>query len=150
MIFNFFSTAVNTNKVPICPRCKRGKLVRQMSAFATPRSISEEADSGMPELDESKMMQAINTLAGEAEGLNEDDPRQAVNLMRKLSDMTGLDLGSGMEEALRRMEAGEDPEQVEAEMGDLLESEEPFTARKKKGRAAKRRPPKVDTVLYDL
>lgn len=150
MIFNFFSSSVNTGKVPVCPRCRRGKLVRQMSAFATPRAGSEEADSGMPEFDEPKMMQAMTALAGEAEKLDENDPRQAANLMRKLSDMTGLDLGSGMEEALRRMEAGEDPEQVEAEMGDLLESEEPFASKKKKGRTTKRRPPAVDSTLYEL
>ena len=35
--------------------------------------------------------------------------------MRKLTDVTGLKLGPGMEEALNRMEAGEDPEQVEAD-----------------------------------
>jgi hypothetical protein len=150
MIFNFFSTTVNTEKVPTCPRCKRGKLARQMSPFATPRGGSEEDDSAMPDLDESKMMQAMSALASEAEGLDENDPRQAANLMRKLSDMTGLNLGSGMEEALRRMEAGEDPEQVEAEMGDLLEGEEPFISRKKKGKGARRQPPKVDATLYDL
>jgi hypothetical protein len=42
-----------------------------------------------------------------------------------------------MDEALRRMEKGDDPEQVEAEMGDLLEDEEPFSLRKKRQRAQK-------------
>ena len=41
--------------------------------------------------------------------------------MRKLTDMTGLELGDGMQEALKRMDAGEDPDAIEAEMGDLLE-----------------------------
>ena len=35
----------------------------------------------------------MNMLAGEAENINEDDPRQAANLMRKLTDMTGMELG---------------------------------------------------------
>jgi hypothetical protein len=57
-----------------------------------------------------------------------------------------------MEEALRRMERGEDPEQVEAEMGDLLESEDPFVFNEKKGRGgnAARRAPIRDETLYDL
>ncbi len=94
----------------------------------------------------------MNMLAGEAEKMNEDDPRQAANLMRKLSDMTGMQMGPGMEEALQRMESGEDPEQVEAEMGDILEGEEPFILPDKKGKGikAKRPAPKRDEALYDL
>lgn len=37
MIFNFFSTTINTEKRPNCPRCRKTRLVRQMSAFASPR-----------------------------------------------------------------------------------------------------------------
>ena len=70
--------------------------------------------------------------------------------MRKLSDMTGLNLGPGMEEALRRMEAGEEPEQVEAEMGDLLEEEEPFILKDGPAKAARTRPPAKDEQLHFL
>jgi len=103
-------------------------------------------------IDESKMEKAMNMLAKEADGLNEEDPKQAANLMRKLSDMTGLKLGPGMDEALQRMEKGEDPEQLEAEMGDLLENEEPFVLPGKKGGQAKaqQRKPIKDETLYDL
>ena len=55
-----------------------------------------------------------------------------------------------MEEALSRMEAGEDPEQIEAEMGDLLEGEEPFSFKEKTHKLLKQRPPKVDEELYYL
>ena len=98
------------------------------------------------------MEQAMQMLAGEADKINEDDPRQAANLMRKLSDMTGLKIGPGMDEALTRMEMGEDPEQVEAEMGDLLEEEDPFLLPGKKGKGirSKRPAPQKDETLYDL
>jgi hypothetical protein len=98
------------------------------------------------------MEKAMQMLAGEADKINEDDPRQAANLMRKLSDMTGLELGDGMNEALKRMEAGEDPDTIEAEMGDLLETEDPFLLPEKKQGAPKprRRAPKRDDKLYDL
>ena len=46
--------------------------------------------------------------------------------MRKISDATGLSLGPQMEEALRRMEKGEDPERIEEEMGELLEGDDLF------------------------
>jgi putative FmdB family regulatory protein len=151
-IFNFFSKTINTRKKPNCPKCSRGPLDRQMSAFAfTGRAKEPGGEDDLP-FDESKMEQAMQMLASEAEGINEDDPRQAANLMRKLTDMTGLELGPGMQEALQRMEQGEDPEKVEAEMGDLLEGEDPFLLPGKKGRAARARvlAPKRDETLYDL
>ena len=151
MIFNFFASSVNIDKIPKCPRCNKIYLERQMSKFATLKHKGDEPeDMPMPDMDESKLEQAMNMLAKEAENINEDDPRQAANLMRKLSDMTGLNLGPGMEEALARMEAGDDPEQIEAEMGDLLEGEEPFSFKTKTFRLLRERPPEVDDELYYL
>ena len=151
-LFNFFSKSINTSKTPLCPKCGVHPLTRQMSAFAVTGKAKE--DSGMDDLpfDESKMEQAMQMLAGEAENINENDPRQAADLMRKLTDMTGMELGPGMQEALRRMESGEDPEQIESEMGDILGEEEPFLLSGKKGRAVlgKQISPIRDDMLYDL
>jgi hypothetical protein len=151
MIFNFFSTSVNIEKRPLCPQCNKIKLAKRMSVFATSRNRSAEDDMPRPDLDESKLEQAMQLLSKEVEHVNEDDPRQAANLMRKLTEMTGLNLGHGMEEALKRMEAGEDPDQIEAEMGDLLEGENPFEFKEKSVRIPKSQiPPGVDEKLYDL
>ena len=150
-IFNFFSRSINTTKTPKCPQCKTNSLSRQMSAFAVTGRAKEDSEMEDLPFDESKMEQAMQMLAGEAEKINEDDPRQAAGLMRKLTDMTGMELGTGMEEALSRMEKGEDPEQIEAEMGDLLESEDPFQLTGKKGaRTLRRQQPRRDETLYDL
>jgi putative FmdB family regulatory protein len=151
-IFNFFSKSVNTRKKPKCPKCKTKTLTRQMSAFAFTGKAKEDGDMDDLPFDEAKMEQAMHMLAGEAENLNEDDPRQAANLMRKLTDMTGLELGPGMQEALKRMEGGEDPDQIESEMGSLLEEEEPFVLPEKRGGKvkAKRPAPARDETLYDL
>jgi len=149
-IFNFFSKTVNTSKRPSCPKCKKKSLKRQMSAFASISGEREEGDSEDLPIDESKMEKAMNLLAREADGINEDDPRQAAQLMRKFTDATGASLGPSMEEALRRMEAGENPEQVEAEMGDLIEQEEPFIFEGKKGAKVRKAKPHRDETLYDL
>ncbi|GAK58755.1 hypothetical cytosolic protein [Candidatus Vecturithrix granuli] len=154
-IYNFFSRRINTEKIPDCPKCQDVKLQRKVSLFA---AISNRGDSSgemeadMPPIDEAKMEKAMGMLAREAEHINEDDPRQAAQLMRKLSDATGLKMGSAMEEALSRMERGEDPDKVEAEMGDLLEGEDPFVMEGKKGvKGAGQRPrPNVDETLYEL
>jgi len=102
-------------------------------------------------IDESKMESAMEALASEAEGMNEDDPRAAAQLMRKFSSMTGMAFGDGMEAALSRLEAGEDPDSVEAEMGDIIENEEPFVmGTVRRMRAAKNRPPSRDETLYEM
>jgi putative FmdB family regulatory protein len=151
-IFSFFSQTVNTTKKPKCPHCKTRTLSRQVSIFAVTGKVKENSEFDDLPIDESKMEKAMEALAGEADGISEDDPRQAANLMRKLSDMTGLKLGPGMQEALTRMEKGEDPEKIEAEMGDLLEEEDPFEFPEKKGGAPKahRTAPRRDETLYDL
>ncbi|HDP25147.1 MAG TPA: zinc ribbon domain-containing protein [Deltaproteobacteria bacterium] len=150
-IYNFFSRSVNTDTIPSCPKCRRIKLKRRVSLFATiSGGTGDDAEGGMPPIDESKMEKAMAMLASEAGRINEDDPRQAAQLMRKLSEATGLKMGGGMEEALRRMERGEDPEQIEAEMGDLLEEEEPFVLEAKGSSGRRKDKPKVDETLYDL
>lgn len=151
MIFNFFSASVNTRKRPLCPKCGKVKLVRRMSVFANPKNRGEnEDDIPMPDLDESKMEKAMGLLEREMARVDENDPRQAAQLMRKLSDMTGLEMSGNMEQALQRMEAGEDPEKIETEMGDILEEEDPFVIKKRLLKAKKNLPPKVDATLYDL
>ena len=86
-------------------------------------------------------------LASEADAIDEDNPRQAANLMRKLSEATGMKLGPGMEEALHRLEKGEDPEKIEEDMGDLLEGEEPFVLPSRKGKSGKTARPRIDETL---
>ena len=150
-IFNFFSKTINTTKRPTCPQCRKRELDRRMSAFAVTGRAAEAGDGEDLPFDEGKMEKAMQMMASEAERINEDDPRQAANLMRKLTDMTGMELGAGMQEALRRMERGEDPEAVEAEMGGLLESEDPFILPEKRGRGqTARQAPRRDETLYDL
>jgi putative FmdB family regulatory protein len=154
-IYKFFSKSVNTEKIPDCPRCKNIKLKREVSSFATISAGKGDTADGtdMPPIDEKKMEKAMAMLAGEADKINEDDPRQAAMLMRKISDVTGLTMGPGMEEALSRLERGEDPDKIEEEMGEILEEEEPFileTKGKKGSTKPKSKVVKRDETLYDL
>jgi hypothetical protein len=137
-------------------------LARKISRFAIGKRRSESADEGdslSADLDEAKMERLMAEMAREAEGMNEDDPRQMGRMMRKLYEGTGLPLGQGMEEAIRRMESGEDPDKIEEEMGDVLEQEDPFlgaggasgpSGGGLRGLTRKFRPPEVDETLYDL
>jgi putative FmdB family regulatory protein len=155
-IFKFLSRKVDTEKVPACPRCGRAELERQVSLFAISRGRQEEGDDELEpdlDIDEAKLERAMESLAREAEGLDEDDPRQMGRLMRKLQESTGLKLNASMEEAIQRLEAGEDPDAIEESLGDVLEDENPFAASGPKRLKDLRRklvPPPVDDALYDL
>ncbi|MFP4048553.1 MAG: FmdB family zinc ribbon protein [Desulfovermiculus sp.] len=148
MIFNFFTPKVNTTTRPDCPRCQRVGLERMASVFSISRHRNEEDEDGLPDIDESRMEQAMQMMAREAEGVDEDDPRQAAQLMKRLCSATGLEMGPGMQEAMRRLEAGEDPDQVEADLGDVLENDELFTIARRGGRMP--RAPITDETIYDL
>ncbi len=150
-IFKFFSRTVNTGTCPSCPKCNKDILERQVSLFATTSGKSESDDpmDNLP-VDETKMEHTMQQLAGEAENMNEDDPRQAAKLMQKLSSMTGLQYNDTIQEALSRMEAGEDPDQIESQMGDELGDEEPFILPGKKGGRKNSNPPVCDDTLYEM
>ena len=114
-IYTFYSRTINTEKTPPCPKCNRPDLERMISPFAVGRRSGgnggdgETGEIAAPPIDESRMEQAIEALASEAEGIDENNPRQAATLMRKFSDLTGLKLGDKMEDAISRMEAGKIP-----------------------------------------
>lgn len=159
MILNFFSRTLTPSRQPACPHCGRKRLERQVSLFAAGRKGAEGGDDeslGDLPVDERKMERALEALSSEAEGLSEQDPRAAAQLMRKFSKMAGMEFNEGIEQALQRMEAGEDPEAVEADMGGALDDSEPFVMAggpKLKKEAAKERhrgAPRRDETLYDL
>lgn len=154
-VFNFLSRSVNTSKHPACPRCARPRLERRMSPFAISKGRAEnEGADGLPDIDEARMERAMAEIAQQAEGVDEEDPRRMARLMRKLYDSTGLSLGEGVDEAIRRMEDGEDPEKIEEQLGGILGDEDPFSGAAPGKLAAvmrrRLRPASVDDTLYEL
>ena len=157
-VFSFHSFRVDTEKTPACPRCGGSEMTRRASAFAISKGRPEKAEAedgqpDFPELDEARMERAMESLASEAEGLDENDPKAQAQLMRKLFDATGLPMNAGMHEAIKRLESGEDPEAVEKDMGDVFEGD-PFAAGQSKAAALtglrQKLPPRVDPALYEM
>jgi len=162
-IYNFLSAKVDTTTKPSCPKCGLHPLERQVSRFAISRGLPDPSDAGRGGSDEplspqeERMMRAMEGLAADAEGLDENDPRQMAGFLRRLYDTGDMPIGPAMEEAMRRMEAGEDPDKIDEELGDLLESEMPFgedesplTAEGRTRWKTRRRPPARDETLYSL
>ena len=149
-IYNFFSRTINNDRIPQCPKCQVAKLKKKISLFNTPSGKAKETEDSMPNIDESRLQKAMAMLGREAGSINEDDPKQAANLLRKLSDAAGLNLGPGFQEALARLERGEDPETIEQEMGDIFDGEDPFQQASSTGTKSNRQKPKLDDTLYEL
>jgi putative FmdB family regulatory protein len=155
-LFSFLSRVPNTTKRPACPGCGQPRLQRRASLFAISKGRPESAagEDLPPGVDEGRLEQAMTAMAQEIDGAEGDDPRQMARMMRRLFDTSGMQLGPGMEEAIRRMEAGEDPDRIEEEMGDALEGEEPspFEAGGAGGKGLRRRlgPPRVDRTLHEM
>ncbi|MFP4163481.1 MAG: FmdB family zinc ribbon protein [Chitinispirillaceae bacterium] len=151
-IFTFFSRSINIEKTPPCPKDGEHSLQKMISRFAV-TGMAKKKEEGEEDplfdlpIDESRMEKAMESLASEAENIDDNDPRQAADLMRRLSDMTGLQLGDKMEEALSRMEAGEDPENIEQEMGELSETD---LFKLKNRLSSKKDIPLRDETLYEM
>ena len=157
-LFRFLSRSVDVATRPACPRCGHAPLERRPSTFAVSRGLRELDDGGPPGPDDARLEAALASLAGEAEGLPEDDPRAAARMMRQLFEKAGLPVCEGMEEALARMEAGEDPDKVEEQLGDALDDFDEGAAGAGPTRGARRLarlsrrmlPPSVDDRLYEM
>lgn len=152
-IYNFLAKSANTAKIPLCPRCKNIYLTRQMSVFSTRssgRHGEEEASDPFAGADERKVERGLEELARQADKIGDDDPRAAALLMRKFSALTGVKLGDGFEEALKRMERGEDPEKIAEDIGDSLAEEDIFEEKKKTGQRPSPKKTKIDEKLYEL
>jgi putative FmdB family regulatory protein len=125
-IYNFFAQSVNVERTPTCPKCGADDLVKQVSRFSFVRSKGsagpkpEGGGEGDDPLDDPRIEREMMKLLSDVEGMDENDPRQLGRLMRRMSEITGEAMDEEMEEAVRRLESGEDPEKIEEEMGDLL------------------------------
>lgn len=125
-VFSFHSFRVNTEKIPQCPRCSGKDMHRVPSRFgiaSSPDAGGGPMEDGGPDIDDPRVEREMMRLVSEMEGMDENDPRQMAKVVRKMAEISGEAVTPAMEEMIRRLEAGEDPEQVEEDLGDTLEEE---------------------------
>jgi putative FmdB family regulatory protein len=123
-IYSFHSFTVNPDKVPRCPKCGAEDLSRVPSRFGVAAARKAEPGAGGDDnLDDPRMEREMMRLAAELEGMDENDPRQMAAAVRRMTELAGEPVTPAMEEMIRRLEAGEDPERIEEELGDAIEEE---------------------------
>jgi putative FmdB family regulatory protein len=131
-IYSFLSKRVNPGRPPVCPRCGSKKMSKQVSRFAMTRGLPEpaaktESESGeppMPDLDDPRVERAMMELERDMEHLDENNPKHMAHLMKKMKDLMppGF-VPKELDVAIKRLEAGEDPEKIEADLGDFMGGE---------------------------
>jgi putative FmdB family regulatory protein len=96
----FFRSFSDTDKASPCPNCGSVNLTRLVSRVATVKS--EEA-----------RLEALSDPSAFGD-VDENDPKSMARFMRKMGDqMGGEDLGPEFGEMVNRLEAGENPEEIE-------------------------------------
>jgi putative FmdB family regulatory protein len=128
-IFSFLSKRVNPSRLPVCPKCGSKKMSRQISRFALTRGLPEpvakdEMASGeapLPDFEDPRVERAMMEMERDMEYLDENNPRHMAHMMKKMKDLMppGL-VPKELDTAIKRLEAGEDPEKIEADLGDVL------------------------------
>lgn len=80
-----------------------------------------EGEPSMPDFDDPKIARAMNELERDMDSLDENNPKHMAYMMKKMKDvMPAGTMPKEMDEAIKRLEKGEDPEKIEEDMGDVL------------------------------
>ena len=128
-IFSFLSKRLNPDRPPTCPKCGNKKLTKQVSRFAMSKGLKEPAakseaagdEPPMPDMDDPRIERAMMEMERDMEHLDENNPKHMAHMMRKMKNLmpAGI-MPKELDVAIKRLEAGEDPEKIEADMGDVL------------------------------
>jgi len=123
-IYTFFARSLTQGShTPRCPDKPGGRMERLISKFAVTGRAKEKSDAPDDAADP-RMEKMMVEMEREMSGMDENnpDPRAMGRLMRKMSEATGQGVPAEMEQMIRRLEAGEDPEKLEEEFGDVFEN----------------------------
>jgi putative FmdB family regulatory protein len=127
VVFSFLSKRLNPDRLPTCPKCGNKRMEKQVSGFAMLRGAKEPAaqpergPGPEPDFDDPKVARAMAELERDMEHLDENNPRHMAHMMKKMKEaMPAGTLPKEIDVAIKRLEAGEDPEKIEADMGDVF------------------------------
>ncbi len=168
-IYQFFAkTLAQGQSVPKCPDDPTFPMERIMSAFSVTSGGKRSDDGGAPSgpsddgMSDPKMEATLSAMESEFANVDENDPRAMGRMMRRMAELTGEKIDGEMEEVVRKLEEGADPDSLEEDLGGAFPDEEgtggdagagpdpKAEGKEKKTRFKARRPqPRRDPTLYD-
>lgn len=167
VLFNFYSRRINTSTIPPCPKCGK-PLSKQISLFQAKSGKGKDPDpwgmandgcdddfANAPDFDtgDERIAGAIEELGTKIDRMDDTDTEGAARLMQEFSQKSGVKFSREVNEALSRMAAGEDADDVADTLGDALTSENPFdTPLSSQDTPEQRRPAQFtkDPTLYEM
>jgi len=162
-IYQFYAkTLAQGGTVPRCPDNPRFRMRKILSPFAVVgrgrakggEGEAAPANPADPPVD-ARMEAAMGEMEREFSGVDENDPRAMGRMMRRMADLTGERIDGEMEEVVRKLEEGADPDSLEDRLGsDPADGGEGRPAGPEAGEArqrfrARRGAPVRDPRLYD-
>lgn len=123
-IYSFFARSLSyASKVPRCPDDPKARMERLVSKFAFTGRAKEKSDTPAGDDMDPRMERVMADMERDMAGMDENnpDPRALGRMMRKMTEATGQKMPGEMEQMIRRLESGEDPEKLEEEFGDAFE-----------------------------
>ncbi len=168
-VYQFYAKTLAQGKVtPKCPDNPTFRMEKRVSAFAVTRGGKGEEPSaaespGENPAEDARMEQAMGMMEREFAHVDENDPRAMGRMMRRMAEMTGEKLDGEMEEVVRKLEEGADPESLEEAFGDDAGADDPYgeggdpaagpekerSEKRARFKALRRRPARRDPKLYD-
>lgn len=101
-----YQTYEEYGEAPVeCPHCASKDMQRIIGRIR----IAKSEDSRLEDLSD----------PGSWGDFDENDPKSMAKMMRKMGNELGEDMPAEFDEVVDRLEAGEDPEQIEKDMPDL-------------------------------
>jgi hypothetical protein len=143
-IYQFYArTLAQAGIVPRCPDNPRYAMRKMLSAFAVTGSVrAGEADAGPPGAGgaqgDARMEAAMGQMEREFSSVDESDPRAMGRMMRRMADLAGEPIGGEMEEVVRKLEEGADPDSLEDQLGGADPAADAGAPPEDPGRGARR------------
>ncbi len=121
-VYQFYAkTLAQGRTIPRCPDNPAFRMRKLISAFAITRGGPDAppADPAAPAApaEDARMEQALGAMEKEFSAVDENDPRAMARMMRRMSELTGERIDGEMEEVVRKLEEGADPESLEDQRG---------------------------------
>jgi hypothetical protein len=121
-IYQFYAKTLAQGKtVPKCPDNPGYRMVKILSTFSVVGGRTEaRAPAGTDPAgtgpgdgpDDPRMEAAMSAMEGEFANVDENDPRAMGRMMRRMAELTGEKMDGEVEEVVRKLEEGADPESL--------------------------------------
>jgi hypothetical protein len=131
-IYQFYAkTLAQGQLVPRCPDNPAYQMRKVVSPFAVTRGGKKDdsaetpaapgSDKGGDSAEDARLEAAMTAMEREFSSIDENDPRAMARMMRRMSELTGEKIDGEMEEVVRKLEEGADPDSLEEQLGGAEE-----------------------------